>query len=310
MNIEYVMDTSAVRGLSDRQVEAAAKRWRLTVSPLSVYELLCHLDQSAKGHDSAEAAFRFRKDQVLKCRHLEIRDDPFAEQAIAAGARASVNMTRFEDRVVVPQIFPLLETAASPEELRGMTVAYPNGRRGSLHEVATRASASLGKAEEEYASFVQLVRDQLVREYGFEKALVLDGLDYVKYISGSARRLENQYREDGVRIEGGSVFSAIFLHVGYILARTRLYMSRVGDGEPLRVDRNDMEDAAILLHLDLREPCALVTNDGSGKKPGTIHAFNEALSHLKTASELLGAEVVALPRVLALEEFRAMLAST
>lgn len=238
-----------------------------------------------------------------------MRDDPFAEQAAAVGARASVHASRFEDRIVVPRIYPLLESAQSLKAFHDMTVEYADGRRGSLREVADRARKTLDKAEAEYVDFVHRVWNQLTSDYGYKQALELSGADYVRYIDASARILVKHYLDDGVVVEPGAAFSAIFLHVGYVLSRIRFYMKRDGGGR-LSVDPNDMEDAAILLHLDLTEPRTLVTNDGNGAKPGTIHAVNEALSNLRTAAEELGTEVVALPRIMTVDQFRAMLVGT
>jgi predicted nucleic acid-binding protein len=52
---EYILDTSAVRGFSKADLEAAAERWRLSISPLSIYEILCHLDEPSSKHGSLKA---------------------------------------------------------------------------------------------------------------------------------------------------------------------------------------------------------------------------------------------------------------
>lgn len=307
MQPEFIIDTSAIRCLQASFLEAASKRYRLTVSPLSVFEILCHLDKPSERHGSADAAFAFRKSHVLKCRHLQLRDDPFAEQAASVGASAVVNPTRFEDKVVVPQIYSLLEPAKSLDEFYEKYVTYPTGERGQLREVADRAWNVLKESEDKFIEHVKSEHNRLVNQFGFDAAMRLEGTQYVQYIVAVARDIEHYYHEHGIVPAGGGVFSAIFFHAGYVLARTQLYMRRAGEGAPLNIDRNDMEDAAILLHLDLTKPRVLITNDGAGKREGTIHAFKKALDHLERAAAEMNAPVVALPRVMTPDEFSTML---
>jgi hypothetical protein len=298
MRPEYIVDTSAVRSLSARVVARCAASSTLTISPLSVFELLCHLDEPSPRQGTPSESFAYWKQNVMKCEYLTVRDDPFAEQAAAVGARAAVNPTRFEDKVVLPQIFPKLRQASSLEEFFDQTVRYPTGEEGSLRDVAANARRTLDEAEQGYIAFVNDIEQELLTRYGFDGALALQGGAYVRYVIATANNLARHYQDEKLSITGGAVFSAIFLYVGYVLARTRLYMRQAGKDQPLQVDPNDMEDSAILLHLDLTEPRVLVTNDGSGRRPGTIGAFKEALQNLTAASQEVGAEVVALPRVI------------
>ena len=47
-SITYILDTSSVRGLRADDVRFASSRFDVAVSPITVFEFLCHIDERGK----------------------------------------------------------------------------------------------------------------------------------------------------------------------------------------------------------------------------------------------------------------------
>ena len=72
----YILDTSAIRALSREKLQALAKLQSVGVSPVTFYELMCHLDETDEKKD-----FGRQRGQVLKCGLVPMLPDPFAYHA-------------------------------------------------------------------------------------------------------------------------------------------------------------------------------------------------------------------------------------
>ena len=302
MSKEYILDTSAVRALSGALVEKVSNQQRLTISPLSIYEILSHLDENSKRHGAE--SFAFRKSHVMKCKHLVLRNDPVAEQAANVGAAAAVNPTRFEDKDVLPYLYPVLEQSETLADFYSKEITDSQGRKRTLQGVAERTRKVLENEENKYVKFVNRLHKNILDQMSYDDALKLSGKAFASVLVGAARSLQRHYKEEGIVVPDNMIFNAICFHTGYVLARTKLYMKKAGTGKPINVDRNDMEDAAILLHVNLSKQQVLVTNDGEGRNEGTIHALNEVLEQLRQASSDIGDNIVVMPSIMSATEFK------
>ena len=75
-----ILDTSFIRGTKKNDILEIAKRRPLAVSPFTLWEILCHLDEVKEG-ETPEAGFLRRKGHVEILQHVTILDDPFAQHA-------------------------------------------------------------------------------------------------------------------------------------------------------------------------------------------------------------------------------------
>ncbi|MFL5348566.1 MAG: hypothetical protein ACJ8AT_27540 [Hyalangium sp.] len=300
---EYILDTSAIRGMRWEDLAQAAERARITVSPLSVYEILCHIDEPVRGANSTDESFKLRKNHLLRCRLLEIRDDPFLEHAKVVGVDELAHPSRSEDRTLIPKMWPILEKASSAADFMSQTLRDDLNIERELKDVGNRAREVLAEAEKEYESEVESVRRELLSSLSFTEAVKLSGLNFVRYVSDKAKALSKSYQRDGAKVTHEQmVYSTIFYN-GYLVARAQRYMHisgrRVAEKGPLKIDPNDMEDNSILLHLDMLTPVTLVTED-----TGTLDACDKVLRHLNSASQELEVPVVVAPRVIDVKTFK------
>ena len=133
-----ILDTSAIRSISKDKIKALAGIRPLAVSPISVWELLCHLDETEKS-ENADITYRRRQGQIGKIAGLQILHDPFAQHAITVGARAVTNSTRFEDGEGAAEVVKLVTISPTLEALYTQTCRLGNGARFSLRGLSANA---------------------------------------------------------------------------------------------------------------------------------------------------------------------------
>ncbi|MCK9463511.1 MAG: hypothetical protein M0R80_28145 [Proteobacteria bacterium] len=315
VNEIYVLDTNSIWSMRFEDLRSASSRAHLAVSPISIFELLCHLDEQNKKGRGAEVSgwSRVNKVNLAKCSLLSLLDDPYAAQADAVGARDLVHSTRFEDRQVLPQLFPALESSSTLDAFYSCEVKYPNGETGLVRNAAARARALLEAEEARYKAHVNKWCALMIAEFGYERTQQFTPVDFVRFAVHAASGLAEHYKDglptvtSGAELDlKGPVFSATYTHLGYGIARAIEYLRRAGGNiESLNIDPNDMEDSAICLHLSLVEHRVLVTGDG-----GTYKAVDQALRNLRAASEALHEPVVAYARVISTDEFKSRLVPT
>jgi hypothetical protein len=264
---QVVVDTSAFYRLSLAELEAVAERAAVLVSPISLCDILIHLDDPRHGNEGGERGEPVRRSRLCKCDLLQTLCDPLAERPPFAGLSRSL------------------------DDLRGGA--------GRAAAAADRVRSALDEARRAHVRQVLDFCQDLVAQLGVERALSLSGPDFVRFALESVKALAEACRELGADAPAleGAVLSSVYPFAGYRLAsaQDRLRRTRVGRGPA--PDPDDMEDAHLCLHLDLLEPRALVTAD-----PGTRSALERALAELAGASAEVGAEVVALSRAMSVDE--------
>ncbi len=263
---QVLIDSSAFDRLSLARLGEVGDSTAVLVSPLSLYEILCHLDAPRRAGETVDPALPLRESRLGKCRSLKLLDDPLAEEG------------------------PFAAVGQWIEELL-------TGTAGS--DVTEEARRALDEARRDYARQSTEFARALVARVGLEHALSLSALEFVRFASSGVTPAETQYEAldiDDVGLEG-RLFSATYPFAGYRLARSEMQLQRMKrDGEPV-FDPLDMEDAHLCLHLNLLEPIALVTARAEAR-----NALNHALSQLSLASAALNAEVVALTAAIDVED--------
>lgn len=265
----YILDTSAIRGISRDNIITASTHFNIAVSTVSVLELASHLTDSPGSN-----AYSRARGNLLKCQRVRILDDPFLRLAQRTGL--PVNGTRREDAIALRQLLDAVNQAETLVQLERMTFTYADGTPASFSGIGERIGEALRNEEDQYVRHIR----------SLPGLLGLDPYQNGTHNPTSAElfRQLNTVTESLYTINYGTsiddMFSATVLYFGYILSRMYQYADRCLPGEvgevELQVDRNDCEDAYISLNLDLRENDTLVTNDR-----GTQHALRRTITVLR-----------------------------
>src|SRR5690349_10288170 len=110
----YLFDTSAARSVGRARLDAArTKGFELLLSPITFWELACHL---------GDEPFVRPRGNVLKGRLFTVLHDPLAELAADIGYPEAANRTRFDDQEAVVAILGELEQANSYADLASRCV--------------------------------------------------------------------------------------------------------------------------------------------------------------------------------------------
>jgi hypothetical protein len=299
---EYLLDTQAIRSLPRAALDAAEKSGvRLRLSPISVWELLCHVDESETNGEG----WRKAKGHLLRARRCLLLDDPFAEHAVFVTATkpAAANPTRFDDRVVIPQMLAHLDSSNSLEDFYSREVTYRSGEKGQVKGCAERVRELLREEEAAHARRCQDRRKLIIEKLGGVEAITnISDADYLLVTGGVSTSLADHYRENGIDDELllARIFCSTFLHMAYIFERTRLYLQNADHDGTMHVDPNDTEDGMVCLHLNVTVPRVLVTDDKATQK-----ALTSALNRLDGIIRNKGDDLPVLTRVLSCDEFRA-----
>ncbi len=262
---QVLLDTSAFYRLTLAELEAIAARAAVVVSPVSLAEILCHLDDPRHRDEGSGRAATVRWDRICKCDLVRVLCEPFAERQ------------------------PFAELCAALEG---------PGHAEVPKEVAERVRGAMQDARRAHARCGRDFCEHLVAALGVEKALSLAGREFVCVAAEGVGALAGRCVEPGVEAAAleGVLFSSLYPFAGFRLARAQDQLKRRSARE-WAAGPDDMEDELLCRHLDLLESRALVTAD-----PEARSALNRALAELAAASAEVGAEVVALTRAMSVDE--------
>jgi len=266
-----IIDTSVIRGMPAKDLFAIATKRRIVVSPFTIWEILCHLDEVKDG-ETPEQAYARRKGHVKLLQRIEILHDPFAQHASAVGAVALANPTRFEDREMAKHIVDRIVAAPSLPDVDKEVFIYASGATSSFKDIACRARAALVQEEQQYVNNVRKMWERIKNRSGVANPAQLKDDDLWKWLSAMVTALKQSYEADGVAADTllMKVCDSMYAYYVYLLSRLCTYSNRP-DGV-LSIPVNDTEDGYICMHLRLLEDDVLVSGDGK-----TVHALQRAL---------------------------------
>ncbi len=266
-----ILDTSAVRGMKKDDIHAIAQQRDVGVSPFSVYEILCHLDEHKSG-ETPDETFRRRRGMLTKIQGLRILDDPFTQHAVAVGAQSLANPTRFEDRDIANRIIEEVAQASSLADLHKRTITLTDGSQRTFRDIAANTRVALEAEEKRYADDVRKMWRKMQELSSASSPTALTDDDLWEWLKATVIAIERSYEHDGVAVGAllGKVTRSMYPYFGYVFARLRKY-TKDSAGE-LVVPANDTEDGYISMHLDLLAEDVLVTGDTN-----TIDALNAVL---------------------------------
>lgn len=261
----YILDTSAIRGISSDKLTAAKSKVGISVSTLTVLELASHLNDSPN-----ECAYLRARGNLLKCQIPLLLDDPF--WLLSDKLQLSANPTRGEDKLVLSQLLSAVQQSGSLADLDAKTLTYPDGTIASCIDAGKIIEQILQKEETTFVAHVK----SLPALAGLDPLLngkhTLTSEALFGYLADAAKSLSPT-------IDGSlqaKTFLATAPYFGYLMHRLYQYANRRSHGETeLHIDSNDCEDAYIALSLDLHTFDTLVTND-----QGTLAALRNTITLL------------------------------
>jgi hypothetical protein len=265
----YILDTSALRGISGKQLREAASKFDVAVSTLTVLELASHLNDS-----SIESSYLRARGNLIKCQITSLLDDPF--WALSRKLQSPANPTRREDKIMLDQLLAAVEQSQTMAELGVKSLTYPDGRVASCDSIGVRISKILREEEELYVAHIQSLPPLAYLDPAENGKHCLTPIMLFEQLSVAAKSLSPV---NDVSFQGRT-FLASAPYFGYLTHRLYYYANLRSPGETeLTIDRNDCEDAYILLNLDLFNDDTLVTNDKGTLQAlrGTIDLLNAIL---------------------------------
>lgn len=248
----YLFDTNAIQGISRQTLLSTLEEGhRMLLSPMSFWELACHLD----GEN-----FQLARGNARKALLCEILHDPLAEIMIDVGCQDMVHPGRFEDQAGAQAILEKLEEVHSYPELMARQ-AFLGGEMQQIGDFAENIRNAL---DEDRRSFVDGMRtrcNDYITSFGRDRAINLDGSDFCEAAIGLARTLQAETVQHGCNVPFRELAKRTLLGAGYSVARACAYIGSIGDGQEPVIDGNDLEDYFICLHLGISADRTFVTND-------------------------------------------------
>ncbi len=276
-----ILDTSVIRGMSKQSILAIREERMIAVSPFTLWEILCHLDEVNAGETPA-TAFPRRRGHVAILQHLDLLHDPFAEHADTVGASHLANHTRFEDRDVARQIIAEVLSVSTIEELDQRLFTHPDGTRASFRNLAENTRNALEHEEQQFIHDMQFMWERLQGHHRYTRPSDLSVDDVWSWIRAMLTALRNSYAQDS--ISGQELFirvcDSMYLYYGYLLFRLRTY--GIGNNGQLAIQPNDTEDAYICMHMRLFDEHMFVVGDGKTRRAiqQAIDLWNERMQEV------------------------------
>lgn len=266
----YILDTSAIRGISSASLKQAATKFPIAVSTLTVLELASHLNDS-----SSDEAYLRARGNLLKCQIPQMLDDPF--WILSQRIQSSAAPTRREDKAVLRQLITAAEQSQTLAELDSRKLSYPDGTTALCRDIGKSIEELLKEEEGSFVSHIKSLPAHAKLDPSQNGKHCLDAASFLGQLIAATQSL---MASNDPNLQART-FLATAPYFGYLIHRTYQYANRLPPGkEVLTVDPNDCEDAYISLNLDLHGEDILVTNDGGtlAALRGTFELLNQALS--------------------------------
>ncbi|MFG0232933.1 hypothetical protein [Achromobacter sp. 413638] len=261
----YILDTSAIRGISSANLKLAATKFDIAVPTVSVLELASHLNDSPNDDDYSRA-----RGNLVKCKMAQILDDPF--WLLSQRIQSSANPTRKEDRAVLGQLIAAAEQSQTLAELETKILSYPDGAIASCRDIGKGIGKILKEEEDSFVAHIKSLPALAKLDLSLNGKHCLSSAEFLEQLLAATLSLSGTSDKD-VQIR---TFLATAPYFGYLIHRMYQYANRLQPGAAeLLVDQNDCEDAYTSLCLDLHGEDILVTNDR-----GTLAALRNTFTLL------------------------------
>ena len=246
MNTPILLETSAFRSLSVKELEQYNHKSLVMISPYTFWELLCHLE---------DEDWPFYKKLLCKCSKIIILDDPRA--IIETELKYNVKRLnhRLPDNHLIPEVIQHLEKSSCLNDFYNNDFTDSNGNKRTIEECSKKVQNILDKEAKKYSNFVEDIHRYLASE-----GQDLDSDNYchtiiMELLEGAIiNAKDNSNNLENIR---KLITDRYYLYFAYIFERTKQLLLN-GRIEP---ERNDYEDGLICLHLYLDKSIKFVTKD-------------------------------------------------
>ncbi len=300
---EYVLDTSALIAVGASVLSGIGKNHKLCVSPVSLWEVLSHLDDGDTA-DKKHKGFLRCRGIIRKTQLMELLDDPFTEHHVELGAEALVNVSRLEEPELLRRLVKIIDDSESLDDFYRRDLFYPGGGSASLSNLGQAIKQERIKEKARYRAHIVESCGALLEDLGCEAAQQISPVDIVNVSISTARDMAKKLESEltGESISPGEAFSSVFLHCAYKTSRCGLYLKATNCvPENVAIDKNDCEDSQIVFHLGLTTRRVLVCGD-----VGQRSSVEEAIASLGIIAEQVSLPVAALCKAIGIEEFVAL----
>jgi len=268
----YILDTNALKSISKQELELICKNNNITISHITFYELLKHIDETNNGKN-----FNNQKGIVLMCKLPRILLDSFTLHAISVGAEKDVKPSKYEETTIIQQLLEKLEKSNTLEGFYHKHIIYQDGAKFACHDVVQNIKKELEANKSEYSKLLNNIKSMLI-EQRLGKNTTPDFI--YNNINMCINHLKTTYIEkDGIHDNDllSKVYNSIYIFYGYTIIRALECIENGNfNNKEYKIDPNNFEDARIIFHLNLISNDALITNDG-----GIIKAFKRTIEALK-----------------------------
>ena len=250
MKPRFLLDTSAVRSISGRTLEALAPTCTLEMPSYAAWELLTHLDDPGK--------FARAKGQVMKCRHLSVLEDLRAAFDMDLDIPNPALKGKQPDTGLVRLMIEMLDHSSSLEEFYKLEFRDREDVQRGVDDLAASIRRVLAEEEANCKTFFHGIADHLrahpITEGDDARAAeaviaVWDGFIIPAEQAAGGRDLTEE------------VFDRRYYASAYAIARGNL-MKRTNRA----FDKNDARDLKMVMHLHLSDNVTFVTGDGGLKE--------------------------------------------
>jgi hypothetical protein len=266
----YVLDTSALKGLGRKEIEKAAQHARVCVSPLSILEMLCHLDEPwDPPEDDPQTTYLRRRGNLLKCRSLCLLPAPIADFTTRIGHPDKINETWHQAAELCASLLEKLAHHDNPSDFYASTIIDSDGSSRPVKDVVPQCSAVLEEAESDYVDHMEDWVTSLDANCPGWSEFEAD--DFIEVVADECRAMCDEFgleeSEDLVRC-GASLYP----YFGYMFSRAQKCDASI--------DANDTEDGLLCLHLGLDMPRTFVTSD-----PGSANALQNSIEQYQATGD-------------------------
>ncbi len=265
---DHVLDTSVLRSVPPAVIDAAhAQGWRLFVSPLSVWEMLCHV---------GGANFARTKSWFAKASKCSVLEHPMVEHAKELRAERLLCDEAWEERPCAQAAIDAVCAARVEGDLDKAAFRL-TGHSGTselraLWGAPGRVRAELERLETDHVSYVS---HHIVGRP--ELGAIPTDVEYRLLIESDIR---HKYKDALVHgLSRKNLFRRLFRSL-YPMAAYNLERGLRVRVAGANLDKNDYEDGLLVAHLRLNNNRVLVTSD-----KGTLNAMACASSRVAAWSE-------------------------
>lgn len=247
----HILDTSAIRGISQQKLRTISRKIPLTVSPYTALELLRHLSANE---------FTKYKAQLSKLKDIEILPFPGTDFLLSSdpeSTRQDWTSVHESIRIIISHVIQ----ATSYSQFCSQTFILGSSSKGlSLADFGGRLLVTLETLQSDYSEFIEeCIKD--VAGYDDESLKLLNEKLFVARVMEAMQPGFYALHKVAPGIDEDMYYDRFYLYFSFLMLKALRYAQKRRHATNIAIDTNDYVDAYLCLHLNLRSPCTLITED-------------------------------------------------